>query len=136
MKTKRNLTCIVCPLGCSLEVTLEDGRVGDVQGYGCKRGIAYGQSECTNPTRMLTTTVKVKGGQFPLVSVKSDKPLPKDLILRCMKVINNVQVNAPVCIGDIVVENILDTDVNIVATRNVDIRKAEEKRGRNVQMAV
>lgn len=116
----RNLTCIVCPLGCSLEVSIENKEVTDVKGNGCKRGNEYAKSECTNPTRMLTSTVRVEGGHSPLVSVKSDKPLPKGLLFDSMTVINSVKLNAPVKIGDVIVNNILDTGVNIVATRDID----------------
>lgn len=126
MVEKRELVCIACPLGCHLQVTLEAGKVTKVEGKGCKRGIIYAEAECMHPARMLTTTVKVKEGKFPLVSVRSDKPLPKHLLLDCMTVIKDVCITAPVHIGDLAVENILGTGVNIIATRNVG--KGEEKK--------
>lgn len=127
MTSKRNLTCIVCPLGCSLEVAIENSQVVKVEGNSCRRGIAYAESECTNPTRILTTTIRVKNGKWPLVSVKSDQPLPKGLLLDCMQIINQTQVNAPVKIGDVLVKDILGTGVNIVATRNVNKENMVEK---------
>lgn len=115
----KELTCVVCPLGCSLKVKIENNQVQGIEGNGCKRGIAYAEAECINPTRVLTTTVKVHSGQTPMVSVKSEKPLPKGLLFECMKVINTVVVTAPVSLGDVMVENILGTGINIVATKNV-----------------
>lgn len=117
----KNLICIVCPKGCMLKVSLEAGKVVSVSGNACKRGAIYGEAECTNPTRTLTTTVKVLDGKAALVPVKSNAPLPKGLITDCMKIINQFTIKAPVAIGEIVVENILDTGINIVATSNVEI---------------
>ena len=118
MTENKRLTCIVCPIGCSLEAELEDGRVRRVTGQSCKRGVDYAVSECTNPTRTLTTTAKVESGRYPLVPVRSEKPLPRALLRECMKIINGLQLAAPVVIGDVVVENILDTGINIIATGN------------------
>lgn len=117
---KRELTCICCPLGCSLEAELEaDGRVR-IKGQGCKRGESYGIKECTNPTRIVTTTVSVKGGTEKILPVKTERDIPKDLIFDCIKTLKDVEVQAPVKIGDIVTENILNTGVNIVAAKNIN----------------
>lgn len=116
MEVKR-MTCINCPLGCSLEVTM--GEEITVSGNKCKRGKEYALVEITDPKRIITSTVRVKDGEKALVSVKTDKEISKKLIFDAMKVINSVVVEAPVKIGDIIVSNILDTDVNIVATSNV-----------------
>jgi CxxC motif-containing protein len=120
MVEEKKLVCIACPIGCHMTVTLEDKKVINVEGNTCKRGAEYAKAECTNPTRILTTTMKVNNGIVPLVSVKSNKPLPKGLLFDCMKVINSVKLEAPMKIGDIGVENILDTGVNIVLTRDVN----------------
>ena len=112
-----NLTCIVCPMGCQLEVELSDGKVVSVKGNTCPRGEKYAIDECTHPTRTLTSFVKVEGCE--MASVKSEAALPKDKIFDCMKEINKVVLKAPVKIGDVVVENILGTGVNIVATKNI-----------------
>jgi CxxC motif-containing protein len=115
---KKSITCIVCPMGCSLEISYKDGKVTDVSGYTCKRGLDYGWTESTNPVRILTTTVRVENGRLPVLPVKSEKPLPKDLLFECIKVINSVMLEAPVAYGDIIVENILDTGVNIIAVKS------------------
>lgn len=116
---KRDLTCVACPLGCSITVELNGDEIISVTGNTCKRGEAYAKTEITNPTRSLTSSVKVNGGILPVVPVKSDKPVPKTMLFDCMKVINSVTVDAPVKIGQFIIENILDTGANIVAT-NID----------------
>lgn len=116
---KKDLTCVSCPLGCSITVELaDDGSVVSVTGNTCKRGDAYARTEMTNPTRSLTSTVKVEGGSHPVVPVKSAAPVPKSMLFDCMKEINKVTLKAPVKIGDIVIENILGTGVDILATNN------------------
>ena len=116
---KRDLTCVACPLGCSITVELNGDEIISVTGNTCKRGEAYAKTEITNPTRSLTSSVKVNGGILPVGPVKSDKPVPKTMLFDCMKVINSVTVDAPVKIGQVIIENILDTGANIVAT-NID----------------
>ncbi len=118
MKTKE-LICVSCPIGCAVTVTLDDNNeVVSVTGNTCKRGDSYARQECTHPERMLTSTVKVTGSRLPVVPVKSAKPVPKELLLDCMQEINRVIVQAPVHIGDVVLSNILNTGVDIVATNN------------------
>ena len=113
---KKNLICVSWPLGCPIEVEIENGEILSVTGNTCKRGDAYARTEVTNPTRMITTTVKVEGGKSYVVPVKSANPIPKGMMMDCMKVINEASVKAPVNIGDVVLENILGTGVDIVAT--------------------
>ena len=113
---KRNLICVSCPRGCAVEVEIENGQVISVKGNSCKRGDAYARAEVTHPERSLTSTVKVEGGVHPVVPVKSSGPVPKEKLFDCMKEINKVSVKAPVKIGDVVIDNILDLGVNIVAT--------------------
>lgn len=116
---KKSLTCVSCPLGCPIEVEIENGEVISVTGNTCKRGDAYARSEVTNPVRSLTTSVKVEGRIHPVVPVKSAGPIPKDKMFDCMKEINAVTIKAPVKIGDVVIENICGLGVDIIAT-NVD----------------
>ena len=113
----RNLTCIICPKGCSLKVEIENDEIKSIEGNTCKRGYDYAYSEVTNPVRTITSTVKLENGK--MLSVKTDKPIPKELIFKCMEEINKVTTKAPVKIGDIILENVLGTGTNIVATNNV-----------------
>ena len=119
METK-NLTCIGCPLGCSLTVTLENKTVTSVTGNTCPRGDAYARKEVTNPTRIVTSTVKVSNGTADMVSVKTKEDVPKEKIFDCMRALKDVTVQAPVHIGDVVLKNVAGTGVDMVATKNVD----------------
>lgn len=116
----RELTCIGCPMGCSLQVEIESGEVLKVTGNTCKKGEDYGKKECTNPTRIVTSSVTVIDGEIQVVSVKTDKDIPKDKIKACVDVLKDIKVKAPVKIGDIVVKDVLGTGADIVCTRNVD----------------
>ena len=115
----RNLTCIGCPMGCPLTVKLEDTEVISIEGNSCKRGAVYGKKEVTNPTRIVTTTVRVKNGNMPVVSVKTAQDIPKGKIFDCVEALRDVCVEAPVQIGDVILENAAGTGVDIVATGNV-----------------
>ena len=116
----RELTCIGCPLGCSLSVTLENGEVTSVTGNTCPRGDAYARKEVTNPTRIVTTTVRVSGGAAPMINVKTQSDIPKDKIFECVAALKGVTIQAPVAIGDVVLENVAGTGVNIVAAGAVE----------------
>ncbi len=115
---KKSLICVSCPLGCPIEVEIENGEILSVTGNTCKRGDAYARDELTNPVRSLTTTVKLVNGALPVVPVKSSKPVPKNKMFECMEIINKASVEAPVKIGDVVVENILGTGADIIVTNN------------------
>lgn len=114
----KELICIVCPVGCHLHV--EETEQGyKVSGNKCKRGEVYGIKELTNPTRVLPTTVKITGATLPRLPVKTAEPIPKRLIFEAMKVINKVEVQAPVKLGDIIIEDLLGTGIPVVATRDL-----------------
>ena len=115
----RNLTCIGCPMGCPLTVKLEDTEVINIEGNTCKRGAVYGKKEVTNPTRIVTTTVRVSGGAETVVSVQTKEDIPKGKIFECVKALKTVEVPAPVHIGDVLLEDVAGTGVDIVATKNV-----------------
>lgn len=115
---KRNLICIGCPLGCPLVVDLEDNQVVGVTGHTCKRGEDYARKEVTNPTRIVTSTVKVIGSNVDMVSVKTQNDIPKAKIFECVKALKDVTVEAPIHIGDVILADVAGTGVDIVATRN------------------
>ena len=114
-----NLICIGCPLGCPLTVEMEGSEGKAVSGNTCPRGDAYARKEMTNPTRIVTSTVRVAGGRLAMVSVKTASDIPKGKIFDCVKALKDVEVKAPVKIGDVIVENVAGTGVNIIATKNV-----------------
>lgn len=115
----RELTCIGCPMGCQVRVHMEAGEIRLVEGNTCKRGEVYARKEVTNPTRIVTSTVRVTGGDLPVVSVKTASDIPKDQIFACVLALKSVQVQAPVSIGDVVAEDVAHLGVSVVATRNV-----------------
>jgi CxxC motif-containing protein len=116
---KHNLICINCPMGCRLEIieTKKGGWL--IEGNQCKRGINYAQKELTAPTRTLTTTVKVEVSQLRRLPVKSKEGLPKEKIFDAMNLINQTSVKPPILVGDVIIENILDTGIDIIATRDL-----------------
>ena len=117
----KTLTCIVCPIGCQIEVRLsESGQVKDISGNSCKRGYAYAESEFTNPTRTLTSTVKIKSETERLLPVRTDKPIPKPKLFEAMKQINEIEVSAPVKVGDIIRSDFIAKEVNLIATKTVE----------------
>lgn len=116
---KKNLICITCPIGCRLTIDRKGDRM-IVEGNQCKRGITYAEDELTNPTRMIPTTVKIEGSHLRRLPVRTASPVPKGLIFACMHEINKVIICAPIKMGDVVLENILETGVDIIATRSMD----------------
>ncbi len=119
MKT-RELTCIGCPLGCSLSVVITDKEIR-VSGNSCKRGEEYAKKEVTSPTRVVTSTIAVSGGTLRRVSVKTERDIPKDKIFDCMTEIHQAKVQAPVSIGDILIRNCAGTGVPVIATKNIGV---------------
>ena len=115
----RELICIGCPMGCPLTVELEEGQVMSVTGHTCKRGDVYARKEVTNPTRIVTSTVKVEGGNADMVSVKTKEDIPKGKIFDCVRALKDVTVKAPVHIGDVVLADVAGTGVDMVATKAV-----------------
>ncbi len=116
---KRELTCICCPIGCQIEVTLEGKEVKEIKGNTCKRGAEYAKTETVAPVRVVTSTVRVEGAKECMVPVKTGNPVPKEKIFECMKEINDISVKAPVKTGDVIICNVAGTSVDVVATKSV-----------------
>jgi CxxC motif-containing protein len=117
MKENRILTCIVCPRGCTLEVSFDsDGKVASVVGNACKRGVTYATDECTHPRRTVTSTVRATDGS--VVAVKTLSTVPKEKIFEVMKEINSVTASLPVRVGDVIIADVAGTGVSVVATAN------------------
>lgn len=113
------LICITCPVGCTLEVTHEGKTILQVDGSQCKKGLDYAERELTDPRRMVTSTVKVRGGIFPLVPVYTAAPIPKPLIFDLLAELRKVELQAPVKVGQMVLKNALGTGVDVLASRNL-----------------
>lgn len=106
----RTLTCTVCPVGCSITVDTDGGEM-KITGNTCPRGAAYAKTEVTNPQRTVTSTVMCTDGT--LLPVKTDRPIPKDKIFECMKIINSAICTLPVSAGDVIIKDVFGS--NIVA---------------------
>ena len=118
----RHLTCINCPMGCQLTVEMEGQEVLSVTGNSCPRGDMYARTEVVNPVRTVTSSVLVTGGQAERTSVKTANPIPKGMIFDVMKEIYSAVIAAPVKIGDVVIEDVAGTGVQVVATKNIAAR--------------
>lgn len=117
---KKELTCIGCPLGCQITVTMENGSPVEITGNTCERGKAYAQKEVTNPTRIVCSTMKVEGGDRPYVSCKTQSDIPKGKIFEVMEAINKTHAKAPIQIGDVLLEDVAGTGIPVVATKAVN----------------
>ena len=112
---KRELTCIVCPVGCTLTATIENNSVTEVTGNTCPRGKAYAVSECISPVRTVTTTVICESGE--ILPVKTATPIPKEKIFQAMKIINNAHPLLPISVGDVIIDDVFGSKV--VAVKNI-----------------
>jgi CxxC motif-containing protein len=117
-ETKR-IICTSCPVGCELTVTFDDENILEVEGNTCKLGIDYAEQEIFDPRRMVASTVKVKNGYHPLVPVYTEKPVPKPKIFEVLAEIRKVEVEAPVKINDVVIEDVVGTGINVIASRDL-----------------
>ncbi len=113
----KNVICITCPKGCHLTVDEDNGYA--VTGNSCPRGAEYGKNELQHPARVITSTVRIIGAAGPRLPVKTDRPLPKEKMFQCMELLNGITARAPVHVGQVLAANILDTDVNIVASKSM-----------------
>lgn len=113
----KELICIVCPKGCHLKVDEQNGYA--VTGNACPRGAEYGKKELQNPTRTLTSTVRVQGAALSRLPVKTDQEIPKAMVQKAVRLLDGVTVNAPVKVGDVVLKDILGTGAAFVATRSL-----------------
>ncbi|MBD3256314.1 MAG: DUF1667 domain-containing protein [Candidatus Lokiarchaeota archaeon] len=113
------IRCIVCPTGC--EIRAMKDKEGDIsfEGYTCKRGLEYAKQEFYEPKRVLTTTIRVKNGLLPLVPVRTDKAIPKEKLRNVLNEIALKEIEAPIKMGDILLENVLNLEANVIASRNM-----------------
>ncbi len=116
---KKDFICIVCPIGCNIEVKFEGKGIRSISGNKCFKGKEFVIAEIIHPQRVLTTTVKVKNGENKLLPVKTDRPVSKELIFKIMKEVRQIEVKAPIKINQVIVENILETGANLIAERSI-----------------
>lgn len=114
----KDIVCIVCPVGCRMQVDEENGYA--VTGNSCKRGEKYGREEVQNPKRVLTSTVKICGAEYPRCPVKLDAAIPKAKIFEAMAALNAICLDAPVSEGDIIIPGVAGTDANFISTKSMN----------------
>ncbi|NIZ19681.1 DUF1667 domain-containing protein [Entomospira culicis] len=119
MNELQEVICIICPKGCHIEVDRRQ-EPWEFSGNSCKRGPIYAQKELTAPSRMLTTTIAIKGAIVPRLPVVTSSDVPKERMMDVMKALAKTQVDAPIKVGDVIVSNILDLGVDILATRTLE----------------
>jgi CxxC motif-containing protein len=117
----RELICINCPQGCNITVEYGEQEIFSVEGNECKLGVKYAEKEIFHPERIVTTTVRIFGASIPLLPVKTDRSVPKDLSFKIVEQASKIRAEAPVKVGDVIIENILNTGANLVATLSLRV---------------
>ena len=116
---EKEITCIICPIGCKILVKTDGKKFKLLYGNKCKKGVEYARSEALDPIRVLTTSVLVEKGEWPLVSVKASRPVPKNKIFDILNIIRKTRVKAPIKIGQVIIKNVNGTNINIIATKSI-----------------
>lgn len=114
------LICVRCPKGCLIEVTVEDGEVRDVKGYGCLVGLDYARKEAFSPRRYVCTTVRIVGGRHPRLPVRTSGPVPREKIREVVEALRGLVVEAPVKKGDVIAKDVAGTGADIIAEITVE----------------
>ncbi len=115
----KEMVCIVCPMGCRMSLNTDGDGELRIEGNSCPKGRDYALNETTNPVRMLQSTVVIEGASLDRLPVRTSAPIPKEMIMGCMEQIKEIKISAPVRIGDIIMENVLRTGVDIIASRSM-----------------
>lgn len=123
---KKHFTCVICPIGCEIDVELKDGDVVSTEGSKCAKGKEFVSQELEEPMRILTTTIRMKGAKWAMLPVRTDKPIPKRLLFSVIEDLASIELLAPVKMSDVIIRDIAGTDANIVATRNMKREKKDE----------
>lgn len=112
--TDREIICVTCPVGCTINIRANNGQIVGISGNECKRGEEYAVKEYTNPVRVLTSTVRAEGYVSPVISVRTKEAIPKDKMAECMEIIKGLTVTEPFYDGRVVIENIVGTGVDLI----------------------
>jgi len=116
---KKHFTCVICPLGCEIDVELQGGNVVSMEGNKCQKGKEFVLQELEEPMRILTTTVPIKGAKWAMLPVRTDKAIPKRLLFKVIEQLADIELQAPIKMYDVILKNTAGTGANIVATRNM-----------------
>ncbi len=123
---KKELICISCPMSCPLELTIVNGEILSITGNRCKNGEIYARQELTHPQRVVTTTVACRSGLWPRLPVKTIAAVPKDYVTNVVTELHEVEVEAPVLLGQIIIENVANTGIAVIATRSLPHETVKE----------
>ena len=122
MKPPKRFTCINCPSGCLLTVQeMPDGHL-DVEGNGCREGLHYGKEEFSDPRRIVTGTIKIRGGILPLLPVRTTAGVPRERVRTLYSSLRELTVEAPVHCGQVILKNVGNTKADLVATRDMPVK--------------
>jgi len=113
------IVCIMCPFGCEIEAEVKEGELVEIEGHGCEDGKEYAEQELASPKRIVMSVVECKDGNFPTVSVKTSQPVDKKEIEDVMGALSDIEVQAPVKTGEIILKNVCNLGIDVVATRSV-----------------
>ena len=116
---KEHFTCVICPIGCEIDVELQDNDVVSIEGSKCAKGKDFVLQELEEPMRILTTTIRIEGAKWAMLPVRTDKPIPKRLLFRVIEELASIELRAPVKMSEVIIGDIAGAGVNIVATRNM-----------------
>ena len=115
---RKHLVCVICPIGCEIDVEVANGEIVSMEGNKCEKSEAFVQQELTEPMRTLTTTVRITGARWPMLPVRSDRPIPKRLFFDVMRELAEIEVEAPVGIADVIANDVGGSGADMVAARS------------------
>ena len=116
---KKHFVCVVCPVGCEIDVVHDGAKIISMEGNKCEKSEEFVSQELIEPMRILTTTVRIEGSRWPIIPVRTDKPVPKRLFPRIMNQLKRIKLQAPVNMLDVVMNDIARTGANVIATRTM-----------------
>jgi CxxC motif-containing protein len=119
---KKHFVCVVCPIGCEIDVVHEGGKIISMDGNKCEKSMEFVTQELSEPMRILTTTVRIQGARWPVIPVRTDRAVPKRLFPRIMRDLRRIELQAPVSMLDVVLGDVLNTGANIITTRTMSRR--------------
>jgi len=120
---KKHFTCVTCPVGCEVDVEVQDGSILSMTGNKCDKVKEFVLQELKEPMRVLTTTVRVEGAKWAMLPVRTDKLIPKRLFTQAIEELASIDLQAPVHMSDVIVKDVAGSGANIVATRTMEIRE-------------
>ena len=116
---KKHFVCVVCPIGCEIDIVHDGSKIISMEGNKCERSEEFVSQELIEPMRILTTTVRIQGSRWAVIPVRTDKSVPKRLFPSIMRQLRRIKVQAPVNMLDVVVRDVLHTGANVIATRTM-----------------